>query len=217
MTDFHDVPRPRQAGWPLGRSGRQPGAKTGRPVALAAIAALVLAFALPAGPALAQQATEQPAQQPAAGIKPPPQAPQSEEISRHGDWSVQCFPPDQSGQRHCEAVQVVAQEGSQQPLLRIAVGKAPGNGPAVLQFIVPLGAQLQRGFKLSIDGGAPRDLAATTCLPFGCIVETRLDSGLLAAMRAGAQGKMSVVDLRNKQIGIPISLSGFTAATGEVL
>lgn len=212
MTYLLDFLRHSHPGAP--RRGRRP---HGVPLALrrcglAAIAAAALGLALPAGPAQAQQAA-----QPPAAAKPPAQAPQAEEISRHGDWSVQCFPPDQSGKRHCEAVQVVAQEGSQQPLLRIAVGKAPGNGPAVLQFIVPLGAQLQRGFKLSIDGGAPRDLAATTCLPFGCIVETRLDSGLLAALRAGAQGKMSVVDLRNKQIGIPISLSGFTAATGEVL
>ena len=44
-----------------------------------------------------------------------------------------------------------------------------------------------------------------------------LDDGLLASMRKGIKGTMTVVDLRNQTIGIPISLSGFTAATGEVL
>src|SRR5690606_27216873 len=113
----------------------------------------------------AQQGTPQAA--PATSPTGQPQAPQPEEVSRHGDWSVQCFPPDESGKRHCEAVQIVAQDETNQPLLRIAVGKAPGSGPAILQFIVPLGAQLQRGFNFSVDGGAPKQLQATTCLPFG--------------------------------------------------
>lgn len=179
-----------------------------------AAAALALAAALAAGPALAQQAGgEQSGPPPAAA----PQVPEPQEVSRHGDWSVQCFPADASGKRHCEAVQIVAQEGSNQPLMRVAVGKAPNNGPAILQFIVPLGAQLQRGFAFSVDGGAPRQLQATTCLPIGCIVEMQLDQNWLGAMRRGNQGKVTVVDLRNQQVGIPISLTGFTAASGEVL
>jgi len=143
--------------------------------------------------------------------------PEPEEVARHGDWSVQCFPPDQGGQRHCEAVQLVAEEGSDQPLIRVAVGKAAGDGRAILQFIVPLGTQLQRGFKFSVDGGAPRQLMATTCLPFGCIVEMPLDSTWLNSMRRGVAGSLAVVDLRNQEVGIPISLTGFTAATGQVL
>ena len=215
MTHFLEIPR----FFPSARRPARSAVVAGmRSCGLALAASALLALALTASPTLAQQADQQAQQpQPQQGVGTPPRAPQAEEVARHGDWSVQCFPPDQSGQRHCEAVQVVAQEGVQQPLLRVAVGKVPGNGPAVLQFIVPLGAQLQRGFKFSVDGGAARDLAATTCLPFGCIVETRLDDGLLASMRKGIKGTMTVVDLRNQTIGIPISLSGFTAATGEVL
>lgn len=186
-----------------GRHGIVAGARrlprtAGWAVALAAICALAMLAGQ--GAASAQQQMLEP-----------------EEISRHGDWGVQCFPPDPSGQRHCEAVQIVAEEGTDQPLLRIAVGKAAGNGRAILQFIVPLGTQLQRGYNFSVDGGAPRALSASTCLPFGCIVEMPLDSNWLNAMRRGATGSLSVVDLRNQEVALPISLSGFTAATGEVL
>lgn len=195
----------------IGRSGRH-GAVAGirglsrmqgRAVALAAICALGM-LSMPGAASAQQQQQQQQMMEP-------------EEVSRHGDWGVQCFPPDQGGQRHCEAVQIVAEEGSDQPLLRVAVGKAAGSGRAILQFIVPLGTQLQRGYNFSVDGGAPTALSATTCLPFGCIVEMPLDSNWLNAMRRGAAGSLSVVDLRNQEVALPISLTGFTAATGEVL
>jgi invasion protein IalB len=166
---------------------------------LALVAALALGLVVPAA-SLAQQGG-------------------SDELrDTYGDWQVRCAP----GTDDC----VIAQVGrgpQGNDVLEVRVRKLDGvtgqNGetiPAAIQILTPLGVNLKAGVRVKVDGNEVRAAPFEVCAQGGCVVREPMSDDFLEEMKAGRTANMTIVAAPNREITVPISLSGFTRAFGEI-
>ncbi len=132
----------------------------------------------------------------------------------HGDWQVQC-PPDESAANPCAMVQNLVREEDGRRVLAALVVKPP-EGDAFLRVVVPLGILLPGGLNLSVDGTDMGTVGFINCLPDGCMTQVGLTADVLEQMRQGTQAVVTIYEQAEQPIQLPISLTGFTAAYGEL-
>lgn len=132
----------------------------------------------------------------------------------HGDWQVQC-PPDVSETNPCAMVQNLIREEDGRRVLAALVVKPPEGDP-FLRVVVPLGILLPGGLTLSVDGTDMGTVGFINCLPDGCMTQVGLTVDVLEQMRQGSQALVTIYEQAEQPIQLPISLTGFTAAFGEL-
>lgn len=147
-----------------------------------------------------------------------PATAQIAEGDRFGDWSVGCEQAQPgSAQARCFIFQDVVTQEDQQQVLLIAVGlEGEQRRPAVL-LRVPLGLYLPAGLTLTAPGAEPLHVELETCLPEGCRGGALLNESMLNAMRRGDQARVTLTDLRQRELELPVSLTGFTKGFAAVL
>lgn len=162
------------------------------------VRALVLAAALFGGtaPALAQDA---------AAVRP------AETTATYQDWLMRCVTPADQPQI-CEVVQTLQIEG-QGVVASIAVGRATPDSPLLIVIQVPQGVWLPAGITLKVSEAAdPLLLDYKRCAQI-CIAEATLDAvdvdGMKAAMAAGS---FTFQDGAQRDVALPVSFNGFSAA-----
>jgi len=128
----------------------------------------------------------------------------------HGDWQLLCF-SDEAGAEECFIAQAVDEEASGQRVMTAMIMKAPDGAPA-LRVTVPLGVLIPRGVNVSVDGADLGNIGFVTCFDEGCMTQVAMALEVVAAMKAGGQATITVFDTQDQPIGLPLSLSGFTAA-----
>jgi invasion protein IalB len=159
----------------------------------------------------------------AAGMAlPVPAAAQIAQGDRFGDWSVGCEkPPPEDAQAgsapaRCFIFQDVVTQENQQQVLLIAVGlEGDRKRPAVL-LRVPLGLYLPAGLVFAVPGAEPLHVEIETCLPEGCRGGALLNESILNAMRRGERARVTLTDLRQRELELPVSLIGFTKGFAAV-
>lgn len=160
--------------------------------------ALLLAAALASGgvPALAQDAS---AVQPA------------ETTATYGDWLMRCVAPAEQP-RACEVVQTLQIEG-QGVVASIAVGRAVTDAPLLIVIQVPQGVWLPGGMTLRIaEGGEPLLLEYKRCAQI-CVAEATLEAAVVERMKAAvAAGSFAFKDGAQREVSLPVSFKGFSAA-----
>jgi invasion protein IalB len=156
--------------------------------ARAAMAATVLIAAAAANEAPGQQAPESP---PAA-------------------WRVECSGDGKA--LDCRAVQQVFHRESRQLLVSVAVRPAADGKSGAMVMTLPLGLNLTEPVLVKVDNGTPERQAIQTCTNVGCFVAMTLTDKLIAAMRAGADLKITVQDVNKKPIEMSLPLLGFGLA-----
>ena len=134
----------------------------------------------------------------------------------HKDWTVVCDIPDQLEVEVCLIVQQHNLRDSEQPVIRVEIGFAVQNGAPFAVITAPLGVALGAGLSLQIDDGEQTHFDYGSCIPKGCIVGTGLTEEQLAAMKKGTQAQFTFKDNRAREIAVPVSLSGFTAALRSI-
>ncbi|SDG27253.1 invasion associated locus B family protein [Pelagibacterium luteolum] len=135
------------------------------------------------------------------------------ETQQHQDWALECFEETDT----CQIThRVLAAEGSQTVIV-VALYAAEDAGPAQLQIAVPLGVSTTAGVRLAIGPEYQANIPISRCTPQGCLVEGTASDTLLAAMRQGRQGQLSVVNDAGATIDLPFSLMGFTAAYANMI
>ncbi len=128
------------------------------------------------------------------------------------DWRVQCETPE-GAEKHCHMFQNVVLKEDGRQLLHIAVGHVPDQERQIVAILtLPLGIALPPGVSLQVDDAEPMRLPVEHCIPQGCRVLLPVDDNLLGAMKAGTLAKVTFNDATRQPIGVPVSLSGFTAA-----
>ena len=170
-------------------------------------AGLALALVVSAGVAEAQNQNRQrrakPEEQPAAAKT------NSEQV---GDWVLRCDPPQAGQAKQCEMAQILSDREGKRDLLLIRLGYPPAEGEALALIVVPLDVLLPPGLGLKVDARDPAMVPIRHCDANGCLAPWRPSADDLAAMKGG---KELLVLLRNrdgKQLGLPVSLKGFSAA-----
>ena len=136
----------------------------------------------------------------------------------YGDWQLQCF-RSEAGEDPCQMYQLL-RETAGNPVAEFSLFKLPSSGQAVAgaTIAVPLGTLLPEGLKLSVDGGKAKSYNYSFCSMGGCFARIGFTEADIAAFRAGAQARLTIIPAQapDQTVAIDVSLSGFTAAYNEV-
>jgi invasion protein IalB len=153
-----------------------------------------------------------------------PRPPQPELIATHGDWAVQCQEQQIAGAdgvaavaRTCGMTQTVQSNRPGVGLTLVVVkDEQEGNDVTMLRVMAPIGVYLPTGVALEIDGEAVGRVPFTRCVPQTCIAVAEASPPTLAKMKAGGIANFIIYEAPGSGMGIELSLSGFTAALGEL-
>lgn len=165
----------------------------------------VTCFTLMTAPLLAQD--KAPAVE--AAKKPPVQ-------KQFQDWVVICQEPDKGGKKICQAAQKITIKESGKQLMQVLVGYPPDADKPIAVFFLPLGMLLPQGAKLIIGEVELGRLAIQRCEPNGCIAPLQLTDDIMGKLKTGTAGKVVVTNAEGKNLDIPLSLKGFSAAVTEL-
>ena len=134
----------------------------------------------------------------------------------HKDWTVVCDIPDQLETEVCLIVQQRNLRDSDQPVIRVEIGYAVQTGAPFAVVTAPLGVALPAGLSMQIDDGELQRFEYGSCIPKGCVVGTGLTDSQIAALRKGKEAQFTFKNNRNRDIAVPVSLNGFTAALRSI-
>lgn len=137
----------------------------------------------------------------------------------HGAWEIRC------STQNAQAC-LMSQTGNNpegQPVIQTLVRKTPGlKGPqgqdvaAVFEVIAPIGVFLPAGVAIKIDGREVGRGAYRVCNPQACLVAEPVQTDFIDQMKKGSTATMTITASNGETADIPISLSGFTRAFGEL-
>jgi invasion protein IalB len=136
---------------------------------------------------------------------------QGEVRSAHGDWQMRCDTPPGSAGEQCALIQNVTAADRENVGLSVIVLKTADKQARILRVLAPLGVLLPSGLGLRVDNADIGRAGFVRCLPNGCIAEVILEEDLLGKLKGGAQATFIIFQTPEEGIGIPISLSGFSA------
>jgi invasion protein IalB len=135
------------------------------------------------------------------------------------DWRVKCevVPTGEEKKEVCHILQNVMVKDSDQVMLSIGVGTPPGAEQPVALLTVPLGVFLPAGVAIKVgeEGPAARGMFQA-CIQGGCRALVPLDKDMITAMKGGSQAAVLMQDGARRTVGVPVSLSGFTAGFNAV-
>ncbi|HEX4890479.1 MAG TPA: invasion associated locus B family protein [Alphaproteobacteria bacterium] len=172
------------------------------------VAGLTLGVMGMLAPVQAQDAAK-PAAKNAAGEKPA-------DTKKFEDWVVACGVPKEQTKKVCQAVQTLTNKEDGKRVMQIMVGYPDGAAEPVAVFVLPLGYLLQVGGKFELDGKEVGVLGAERCIQSGCIVPLELNAEMLAKFKGGTGGKIVVTIAKDRNVELPVSLKGFSAALAEL-
>lgn len=134
----------------------------------------------------------------------------------YNDWTMRCSevndPQTQQQVAVCEATQRIVNDQGQ-PVMEVIVTLPPGQNQYVGAIIAPLGVVLPAGIAVSVDGTPTGKIPFVRCIQQGCIGQFAFQDNVFNAWKGGVQATVTVVRGNNTEVALPLSLSGFTAAT----
>ena len=132
----------------------------------------------------------------------------------HKDWRVVC-----NVQEQCVASQIISVKKDDQLQNVLSLTLVNGqDGNANLELKLPFGIDLRPGIVTRVDASDEEKFSFITCMPDGCIAVMPMTKARQAAFRKGAKLAVGFRPLGNEKVMVvEASLSGFTAATNEVL
>jgi len=129
----------------------------------------------------------------------------------YGDWNMRCETPPGAQGPQCALMQYVVAESRPNVGLSVIMLKTADGKAKLLRIITPLGVLLPSGLGLKIDDEDIGRAGFVRCIAEGCLAEVILEDELLNKLRRGQQATFIVFVSPEDGIGIPISLSGFSA------
>jgi invasion protein IalB len=177
--------------------------------------ACVLALALVAPMALAQQAQPKSSAAPKRQAAPTTAAaPAAGQVAQDA-WVKLCMNNQQTGGKQ---ICLINHEGLEpntgMVLIAAAVRKAEGEDKQQLLIRVPTAYALvmPAGVQIRIDEQQPIQLQYSICFPTSCQVQMELTEDLYKKMRAGKQMVVAAMNIQQKTMGFPVPLTGFSKA-----
>lgn len=131
--------------------------------------------------------------------------------SVHNDWQIRCETAPGAPGEQCALVQSVTAEDRPNVGLTVIVLKTADGKNRILRVLVPLGVLLPKGLGLRIDQTDIGSAGFERCLQNGCIANISMDEKLISQLRAGKQALFLLYQTPEEGIGVPLSLSGFSA------
>lgn len=183
---------------------------------LPTIPSALLALALAATPALAQDDDdlslgENPNTTPQVG-----QTYQKEEI---GDWTLECVKTETGEDEPCQMTQLITEEDGN-PIATAAFFRTPENSRAAAgaNIVVPLETMLQAGLLMNVDGNEDKQYPFSLCTQMGCVARVGFTQEELDTLKAGRAANIGIraYAAPNQVVSMEMSLTGFTDAFEQV-
>lgn len=168
------------------------------------------------GPAFAQ--TQRPAQSAPSASVPGAVSQPDNTTATYGDWLLRC--QQGVGTRVCEIVQTIEQQGQRGPIALVALGRPVKSEPYKLVVQVPPNLTLGNNAGVRVSVGEKEDALAVfqRCTPGGCFGEAQLSDDAFRRWRALSDaGQLRYQDSAKREVTLPISFRGFTAAADALL
>lgn len=162
-----------------------------------AVLAVALLCSSSVTPTLAQDAA-----QPTA----PPPAP----------WGARCSSDARTSTPDCVVEQRVVMSNTGQLLTAVTIRIPPDTKEPVMLIQTPFGLNLPAGVKLAIDDAPIATLPLQTCDAGGCYAAQVVSADFLAALERGNNLTVTFQDTAKRDIPVPVSLNGFTAAYQKI-
>ncbi len=105
---------------------------------------------------------------------------------------------------------VIANSG--QLLAAVTIRVPPETGAPVMMIQTPFGLHLPAGLKLAIDTTPVATLPLQTCDGAGCYAAQVVSPDVIDALKRGSSLSVTFQDTTQRDIPVPVSLKGFTAA-----
>ncbi len=134
----------------------------------------------------------------------------------HGAWQLNCGKPPGKKQEKCALVQSVSAEDRPNVGLTVMFLKTVDGNKQLLRVVAPLGVLLPAGLGLKIDDKDIGQVPFIKCGKIGCISEVVVKEDLIKKLKDGKSAIFVIFQTPEAGIGIPISLSGFTAGLAQV-
>ncbi len=151
---------------------------------------------------------------PAAPAPAPAQAAPQRTTATFDDWTLRCETQGTPPVKNCELVQAVTAQGQSQPITQMVIGRATPKDPLKVVFQLPLNVWIATGVSLTFDAKAASIPAAFRwCTPAGCFADFDLNADQTKRLRAAtAQGRFTFKDASQRDVNIPVSFKGLSAA-----
>ena len=182
--------------------------------------------------AMAQEATEAPAEAPAAEApaagapaqdlsmgEAPADGPGSSYVKEaFGAWELRCVRVAE-GTEPCQLYQLL-KDADGNSVAEIGMFSMPEGGEAVAgaTIIAPLETLLTAGLRLGVDESDPKIYPFTFCSQMGCVARVGFTAPEIDAFKAGAKATLRIVPAvaPDQTVTLEMSLSGFTAGYDAV-
>lgn len=142
----------------------------------------------------------------AAPAEPPSPAP----------WGARCASTARTTAPDCVIEQRVVLSNSGQLLAAVTIRLPPDSSTPVMMIQTPFGLNLPAGLKLAIDEKPFETLPLQTCDGGGCYAGNVVSPELLGALKQGTTLSIAFQDAAQRDIAVPVSLNGFTAAYEKI-
>jgi invasion protein IalB len=140
-----------------------------------------------------------------------PASAQAPARANFGDWQLRCGPTAVGGEQ-CAITQRVAAEDRGGVWMDAYLFRPPDEEEAlILSILVPLQVILTKRLGVRVDGAEIQWFDFRSCSQEGCVVPIALDGTLRAALMAGTEALFIFFFEEDVGVGVPLSLSGFTA------
>jgi invasion protein IalB len=116
----------------------------------------------------------------------------------------------------CSASQSLFIKETGQRLLSVALRIPADTRKPVLMLQVPLGIYLPAGVTLQIGKDAARKVALQSCDQNGCLAEYPITAAEIDAMLKGADLSITVQNLKQEPITVPVAALGFPLAYAKI-
>lgn len=131
--------------------------------------------------------------------------------SVHNDWQIRCETAPGAPGEQCALVQSVTAEDRPNVGLTVIILRTADQKNWILRVFAPLGVLLAKGIGLTVDQNYIGAAQFERCLQNGCVANVQLDDKLIAQLRQGKVARFDVYQTPEEGIGLPLSLSGFSA------
>lgn len=133
------------------------------------------------------------------------------------DWRVRCTKdPQNAAAGGCFIFQSIVANETKQPVMQIAVGLLASDHSPAAVITLPLGVRVAPGVLMQIDENEAVRMPFERCMPDGCKIQFRLDEKQMAVFKGGVAGKLAFQDGQGRNVTLPFSLKGFTAALAAI-
>lgn len=127
-------------------------------------------------------------------------------------WGARCTSAGREAKADCQMEQRVVISNTGQLLAAITIRVPIDSEAPVMMIQTPLGLHLPAGVKLDIDSAPVDTLPLQTCDGAGCYAALVVSPALVESLKRGTTLNVTFQDSTQRNIPVPVSLNGFTAA-----